>query len=321
MDTDPLRSPTPPRQPLPFLRWVWRLGRDVFDEYSEDGVGDLAAAITFWTILSIPAAALALVSTLSSLERFGGPSLAEDVEAQVQELIRETLVDSEALSDAVSELFAGRSTGVAVAATLVAFFTLSRAFAGLIRALDIAYEVEEGRPFWYVRLIAIGLGIATIVIVTATAVFVAILPSLPLGPFVSTLALLVALLVLVGWSATLFHIGPNHRTPWKYDLPGAIFTTIGWVVTSQLYALYVRVSSEFNEVQSSVGAVLLALTLLYLLSVVLVLGAEVNDVIARRSGVVEAVAPVQERARRLRERLLDDEDDEEEEGDGEDRDG
>ena len=80
---------------------------------------------------------------------------------------------------------------------------------------------------------------------------------------------------------------------------------MSWVVTSQLFALYVRVAGEFNQVQSTVGVVLLALTLLYLLSVVLLLGAEINDVIARRDGVVETVAPVQHRARELRDRYLD----------------
>ena len=57
-----------------------------------------------------------------------------------------------------------------------------------------------------------------------------------------------------------------------------------------------------NEVQGGVGVVLLALTLLYLLSVILVIGAEINDVIARRSGVVSGVMPVTQRARAVRDR-------------------
>jgi membrane protein len=56
------------------LRWLWQLAKDVVDEYKHDRVGDLAASITFWTILSIPAAVLALVSALSSLESRTLPS-------------------------------------------------------------------------------------------------------------------------------------------------------------------------------------------------------------------------------------------------------
>ena len=302
MASDPL-SPTPPLAPRALARWLWQLTKDVAREYSRDNVSDLAASITFWTILSIPAATLALVSALSSLEPLTGTSLATEVEAQTQQFIRDTLVDSDTLTAAVDQLFNDSGSGIAIIATLIALFTLSRAFAGLIRALDVAYEVEEGRPFWYVRIVAIGLGVSTILVVAGTATFLAMLPSFGLGPVMRFVAPMAAISVLIAWAATLFHIGPNHRTPWRFDVPGAVFTALGWVVTTQLFAFYVRLSEGRNEVQSSVAIVLLALTLLYLLSLVLVIGAEVNDVIARRSGVVVEVEPVTERARAVRDRF------------------
>jgi membrane protein len=302
MATD-LTSPTPPLAPRALLRWFWQLAKDVVGEYRRDGVGDLAASITFWTILSIPAAVLALVSALSSLDSVVGSSLASDVEDRVQQFIADTLVDSETLSSAVDELFTNSSAGVATLATLVALFTLSRAFAGLIRALDVAYEVDEGRPWWYVRIVAIGLGGSTVVVVAGAATFLALLPSLPFDSAVRYLTAPAAFAMLVVWAATLFHIGPNHRTPWRYDVPGAVFAAIGWLVTSQAFAIYVRFAGRGNQVQTGVGAILLALSLMYLLSIVLLVGAEINDVIARRSGVVREVAPVQTRARSLRDRL------------------
>jgi len=103
----------------------------------------------------IPAAVMALVSTLNSVEVIFGESVSNDVQSRVEEYITETFADSDALNDTVAELFNTTSRGVATVATLIALFTLSRAFAGLIRALDEAYEVEDSRPFWYVRLIAI----------------------------------------------------------------------------------------------------------------------------------------------------------------------
>ncbi len=232
-----------------------------------------------------------------------GTSLASEVEAEVQQFLRDTLVESDTLTNAVDQLFNDSGSGVAVVATLIAFFTLSRAFAGLIRALDVAYEVEEGRPFWYLRIVAIGLGVSTIMVVAGTATFLAMLPSLGLGPVMRFVAPAAAISVLIAWAAALFHIGPNHRTPWRFDVPGAVFTALGWVVTTQLFAFYVRFAEGRNAVQSSVATVLLALTLMYLLSLVLVVGAEVNDVIARRSGVVVEVESVTERARAVRDRL------------------
>ncbi len=276
---------------------MWQLTKDVVDEYRRDGVGDLAASITFWTILSVPAAVLALVSALSSLESVVGASVANDVQAEVKQFITDTFADSTTLTETVDELFETSSTGVATAATLIALFTLSRAFAGLIRALDRAYEVVDGRPWWYVRIVAIGLGVGTIVVVAAGATMLALLPELPLAVVVRWLTAPAVLVALVLWAATVFHIGPNHRTPWRYDLPGAVVTMIGWVLASQGFALYVRLAGNGNGVQTSVGAILLALSLMYLLSIVLLVGAELNDVISRRAGVAQQQASITVRAR------------------------
>ena len=285
------------------MRWLWQLAKDVFAEYSEDGIGDLAASITFWTILSIPAAALSLVSTLSSLEVVVGQTLADDVQADIESFIRDTFTDDAALTETVGELFATSNRGVATVATLIALFTLSRAFAGLIRALDIAYEVDDGRPWWYVRIVAVGLGVGTIVVVAGAATLLALLPTLSLSGISGWLTAPTVILGLVMWAATLFHIGPNHSTPWRYDLPGAIVTTFGWVVATQGFAIYVRVAPSGNDIQTTVGAILLALTLMYLLSIMLLVGAELNDVISRRAGVVHQPPSVTTRARATFERL------------------
>lgn len=302
---DDLRTPVPPLTPWGLARWLWQLAKDVWAEYGDDNVGDLAASITFWTILSIPAAALALVSALSSLETFAGQSVADDVEQQIQDFVADTFVDSETLERAIAELFGGVRPGVATVATLLALFTLSRAFAGLIRAMDIAYEVEDGRSWWRVRLVAIGLGVGTVVVAAGSATILAVLPSLPLATVTRWLTIPAVFAGIVLWCATLFHVGPNHRTPWRYDVPGAIFTALGWVAASQLFALYVRYAGGANQVQSSVGVILLALTLLYVLSVVMVMGAEVNDVVSRRAGVVQEPRKIRDQAEALRRRVVD----------------
>ena len=296
MDADP-RSPLPPRAPLAFAVWLWQLVKDVAAEYSADRVGDVAAAITFWTVLSIPAAVLALVSTLSSLDAVVGESITADVQSEIEGFITSTFSESDALNSPVRVPFSTSSAGVATVATLVALFTLSRAFAGLIRALDVAYEIEESRPWWLVRLTAVGLGFGTILIVASGATLLAVLPA---DRVVRFFTVPLVLLGLVTWAAAVFHLGPHHRTPWRYDVPGAVLTTIGWFVISQTFAIYVRLAGDQNGVQSTVGAILLALSLMYLLSIALLVGAELNDVLARRAGVVQKPISVANRARSLR---------------------
>ncbi len=288
---------------MPLLRWLWQLTKDVIDEYRSDGVGDLAASITFWTLLSIPAAILALLSALGSVESIIGEGAAGDLQREVQQFISDTFADSGTLNEAVSELFAGSNGSVLTAATLVAFFTLSRGFAGVIRALDRAYEVTEGRPWWHVRLLAIGLGIATIVVAAGSSVLLALLPNLPGGTAFRLLAAPAAFVFIVVWAATLFHVGPNHRTPWRYDVPGALITAIGWVLATQGFAQYVRLAGQGNQVQTTVGAVLLGLSLMYLLSIVMLVGAEVNDVLSRRADVVQDSVSLRERYSRVAQKI------------------
>ena len=299
----------PPLHPVALAKWLWQLTKDVISEYRRDGVGDLAASITFWTLLSIPAAILALISALSSVKTIVNTSAAEDLEREIQNFINDTFADNETLNNAVAELFDGSNAGVVTIASLVAFFSLSRGFAGLIRALDQAYEIEEGRRWWHVRLVAIGLGIATVVVAAGSAVVLAILPELPGGPAFAALAAPVAFLLIIIWAATLFHVGPYHRTPWRYDFPGAILTAIGWILATQGFAIYIRVTSQANQVQTTVGAVLLGLTLMYLLSIIMLVGAELNDVLSRRAGVVQQPVRFKERIEAVKERIGDNGDD------------
>ena len=293
--SDPSHPATPPLNPAEFVKWTWQLTKDVINEYRRDGVGDLAASITFWTLLSIPAAILALVSALSSSESIIGTKAAADFQNEIETFIADTFADSETLNNAVQELFEGSNGSVVTIASLVAFFSLSRGFAGVIRALDRAYDVEDGRAWWHVRLVAIGLAISTVLVAAGSSVTLALLPELPGGTALRILAAPAAFVLIVLWAATLFHVGPNHRTPWRYDIPGALVTAVGWVLATQGFALYVRVAGNGNQVQTTVGAVLLGLTLMYLLSIVMLVGAELNDVLSNRAGVVQQPVRLRER--------------------------
>ncbi len=300
---DDLRSARPPLSPVRFLRWLWRLTLDIIWEYRRDGVGDLAASITFWTLLTIPAAALAMVSAVSAVEPIVGRSLATDFETEVKNYVANTFADSHTINGAVQSLFENTNAGVLTVATAVAIFSLSRGFAGMIRALDQAYGVHDGRAWWHVRIVAVGLGLGSVVVVTSAATALALLPRLPGGSLTIALAAPLAVIVLIVWAATMFHVAPYHHTPWRYDLPGAVLTAVGWVLSTQGFAAYVRSTDDANRVQSIVGAVLLALTLMYLLSNVMLVGAELNHVLANRAGVIQEPVRWRDRGRQLRSRF------------------
>ena len=255
-----------------------RLWREIHD----DGLFDTAAGVAFWLLLSIPAALLATLSSVSLL----GESLTADLQASINEFIDRTFTtESSTISDAVDSLFNQSRPGVLSISVVVAVFTLSRGFAGLIRALDVAYDIEESRRFIRLRLTAIAMALGTMITV---AISTALWVSLRSAGVPGFLRVLLALTILIVWAATLFHVGPHHRTPWRFDLPGALFTAVGWLVVSIGFGFYVRVAVSGNEIVGAAGTALLALTWLWLVCLVLLVGAELNEILAARAGVVSA---------------------------------
>ncbi|MDX2381860.1 MAG: YihY/virulence factor BrkB family protein [Acidimicrobiia bacterium] len=264
----------------------WQRVRAVIEEMRgesrADGVVDAAAGVAFWLLLSLPAAVLAMLAAVSLL----GDSLATDLHDAVNRFIDQTFTsEAQGLREAVDGLFLMQRPGLFSISIAIALFTVSRGFAGLIRALDVAYDVEESRGAIRLRLTALGLAIGTLAMVAgATFLWVASREaSVP-----TVLRVLAAMALLIVWSATMFHIGPHHRTPWRYDLPGAGLAAIGWLVLSAGFGWYVRFAGSGNEIVGVAGAALLALTWLWAACLVFLLGAELNEIIADRAGAIDA---------------------------------
>lgn len=259
-----------------------QVSKKLWLEIHDDGLVDAAAGVAFWLLLSVPAALLAVLSSVSLL----GEGLAGDLQDSINDFIDRTFTtESSTIRDAVDGLFQQSRPGVLSGAVAVAVFTLSRGFAGLIRALDTAYDIEDSRRYIRLRSTAVALAVGTLITVAVSTALWVTLANLGMP---APLRLLVALCILIVWAATLFHVGPHHRTPWKYDLPGATFTAIGWLIVSIGFGFYVRVAASGNEIVGAAGAALLALTWLWLACLVFLIGAELNEIIADRAGVVSA---------------------------------
>lgn len=269
-------------------------------EISDDGLFDAAASVAFWLLLSLPAAALALLSSVSLL----GDDLTRELrEAMLEFIDRVFTSEADALRDTVNGLFDQRRPGVLSVSILIAVFTVSRGFAGLIRALDTVYDIEESRNFAHTRLLAIGLAIGTLVMAASTTALWSFGDEIGIPVAIRSLGSL-ALVVL--WSATIFHIGPNHHTPWRYDVPGAVFVAVGWIVLSVAFSRYVGLvgGGGGNDAIGATGALLLGLTFLWAACVVLLVGGEINEILASRAGVVQESRTVIGRVKAIRDDLV-----------------
>lgn len=234
---------TPPRL-RPAVRLTLRTGEGAAD----DRLPGLAAEISFWSLVSLPALAIAaLATTTMVLDRDGG-ELRDEVLATLLDIARVALT-SEAIDSAARpalELLLDTSgAGVVSFAFVTALWTASRAAKVALTTLALTYDRERLRSGWQTRILAFGLTLAGIAVAAVLA------PLLIAGPgFGATLVDwigsdpigIATIWRAVYWPATvlfatlvialLFHIGVPGWTPWLRDLPGAALTTSVWLIGS-----------------------------------------------------------------------------------------
>jgi membrane protein len=194
---------------------------------------------------------------------------------------------------------AHNSAASAVALTvgvIAALWAASGATASIIKAVNRAFDLEETRPFWRVRLLALAL-VAMIGLVTA-AVFVLIVFGGPIGDAIAKRADLGSKFTVV-WNAlrwplafggillsntAVYWLAPN-RTPrnWKWLTPGSLLAGLLWLATSALFALYTSYSSSYDRTYGSLAGAIILLLWLYYSAVALLLGAELNAELERRA--------------------------------------
>ncbi len=269
---------------------VRRLLRRLVDEIGDDGVFDAAAGVAFWLLLSLPAALLTALSAVSLL----GEDLTDTLRDSMFDFIDRVFTDqADTLRSSVDSLFVDTRPGLLSISIAVAVFTVSRGFAGLIRALDTVYDVPETRNFVRTRLLGIGLAIGTLIVVAGSTALWNLSADRGVPMWVR---LIVALIVLIGWASMMYHYAPNHHTPWRYDLPGAALTAVGWFALSAGFGWYVSLVGDGNQFVGATGAVLLGLTWLWGACVVFLVGGELNQLIAERADVISRRDPLDQRA-------------------------
>ncbi len=273
--------------PLSWVRSAWTFVWDVAKRWYFGGLGDLAAGVTFWILLSLPAVVLAMVSALGVLDSFLGRSLSTEIEADITGFIERVFSsEAEGIATAVDELFAQQELGLLTVSVALTLWTISRGFAGMIRSLDLVYEVENGRAWYYTRIVALVLGLGSLLVsVPIVLLELFVWSRFPDGAIESILRTVVAVVILVFWASMIFHYGPSIRTKWRWDLPGSIVAAVFWWILTVGYQSYIDVVSGRNGVLSAIGASLLALTWVWLAAQVLLIGAAVNVQVATMIGI------------------------------------
>jgi len=177
----------------------------------------------------------------------------------------------------------------------------SGGFSAAIEALNIAYDVQDDRPFWKTRPLAMGLALVT------GALMLVALSVMIVGPrFGEWLAarvhlsyLFVLLWPYVHWAIAigftilaveaLYFLAPNVKQRFLATLPGAILAVGCWIALSYLLGLYFRHFGSFNKTYGTLGAAIALMTWLYWIGFAMLVGAELNSELAKisRHGKIE----------------------------------
>jgi len=196
----------------------------------------------------------------------------------------------------VQNAFANRSGGLISFGLILSLWAASNGVGALIAALNSAYEVEEGRPFWKAHLVALGLTIALCLLVIGGALLITFGDPLArglanlvsyqrtVGQIWLVIRYLMGLAMLTIGMAVIYIFAPNVRQRWTSIAPGALFAVVTFVSASYLFSLYIRYAASYNATYGSLGAVIVLMLWLYLMGLIMYIGGEINSQITNAAG-------------------------------------
>jgi YihY family inner membrane protein len=299
-------APDRPTQ-LPGGSW-WAAVKRTGREFQVDNLKDWAAALTYYSVLSIFPALVVLISLIDLAGRSTIQTLLDNLGQVAPGSVNQIL------ESAIRSLQQTRgSAGVlALAGLAAALWSASNYIAAFMRASNAIYDVPEGRPVWKTLPIRIAVTVLVMVLLAASAVAVVATGGLAdrigrllgLGSAVVTIWDIVkwpVLLLLVSFMfALLYWASPNAKQGFRWVTPGGILAVVVWVAASAAFAIYVANFGNYNKTYGSLASVIIFLVWLWLSNTAILLGAELNAELERGRAIAAGHPPDEEPYMELR---------------------
>lgn len=286
------RQPAKKPGQLPKRSWGGVLKRTM-REFKEDNLTDWAAALTYYGVLAIFPALLALISILGLLgsasikpliDNFGSlaPGAARDIFTSMLTQLQS------------SQGKAGIALIIGIA---IALWSASGYIAAFMRASNSVYDIGEGRPAWKTlptRLVITLVVVVLLALIAIGVVFTGTLAQktgqvLGMGDTavmvwnIAKWPVMILLFMLI--VALLYWASPNVKRGFRWVSPGSILAVIIWLVASALFALYVANFSSYDRTYGSLAAVIVFLIWLWISNIAILLGLEFNAELERQRAI------------------------------------
>jgi membrane protein len=282
--------------------WLYVV-RKTLREFSDDQCTDLAAALTYYSVLALFPAAIALLSLVGLVGQ--GPSTVETLLQILRDVGASSAADT--LEPTLTELSASSNAGLAlILGVAVALWSASGYVSAFGRGMNRIYEVDEGRPIWKLRPVMLLVTLVTVVLTAVVALALvltgpaaqAVGDALGLGSTVVTVwniakwPVILGVVILV--VALLYYATPNVRQPtFRWISVGAFLAIVIWVVASAAFGFYVANFGSYNETYGSLAGVVVFLLWLWITNLALLFGAEL-DAELERGRELQAGMPAEE---------------------------
>ncbi|MDM0937274.1 YihY/virulence factor BrkB family protein [Clostridium perfringens] len=199
------------------------------------------------------------------------------------------------IQSTVIEIVDREQTGLLWISIALAIWVSSSGFKAVIKGLNKAYGVKETRSYIKLKLISMIYTILLALIVIATLFlfvfgdvigdfFMKVLEHPEVIYYIwNILRYVVVILIMILFFMFLYNATPCVRLGWLEVIPGAVITTLGWISISYIFAYYVNNFSNYSRLYGSLGAVFMFMTWMFINSMILILGGEINAVLAEKN--------------------------------------
>jgi membrane protein len=263
-----------------FFQYLWR--RLEIDDYF-----GVAAQLSYYFILSLFPLLIFLVSLFPYL-----PITQADMLGLVRDFVPQESM--ELIETNLSQLSQKNSTILSFG-LIGTLWSASNGINAIMKTLNHAYEVKEGRSFLRTRLTAVLLTLAMIVVIAVALLLPVFGKHIGLYLFSklelssqflsvwSALRWLVSTLIIFIIFIGLYWLAPSKRFSCRSAIPGALFATIGWILTSYAFSYYVDQFGNYSAAYGSIGAIIVLMVWFYLSGVIIIIGGEINAFYSREN--------------------------------------